>query len=147
MYDRKAHILFAYICTQMMTEVDFSVLLWWWATTFCWKRQMGHGIKKVGNHWAIVFSTSWNWGCCGCTTWTQCIIQAVVRKEVHNCNILYSCGSWANSRETTRLVRLPDVLERQGLSLNLLSKRFCPFLKNILLSLNIFLRPWKFLNI
>jgi len=31
-------------------KVDFSIALWWWATTFCWKWQVGHGMKKVGNH-------------------------------------------------------------------------------------------------
>ena len=29
---------------------DISIVLWWCATTFCWKRQVGHSIKKVGNH-------------------------------------------------------------------------------------------------
>jgi len=43
--------------------------------------------------------------------------------------------------------RLPDVLERQELSLNLLSKLVMSLiLENILLALNIFRRPWKFLN-
>jgi len=30
---------------------DISIVLSWWATTFCWKRQVGHSIKNVGNHW------------------------------------------------------------------------------------------------
>jgi len=32
-------------------RVDFSIVLWWWATTFCWKRLVVHGLKKAGNHW------------------------------------------------------------------------------------------------
>ena len=45
-----------------------------------------------------------------------------------------------------RTLRLPDVVERQGLSLNLLSKLVISLILKTLLSLSIFRRPWKFLN-
>jgi len=44
MFYRKAHTLFAHICTQVKTEKRYFYFLWWWATTFCWKRQVGHSI-------------------------------------------------------------------------------------------------------
>jgi len=45
------HILCLLIfVTKWKLWKDISIILWWWATTFCWKQQVGHGIKKVGNH-------------------------------------------------------------------------------------------------
>jgi len=49
MHYRKAHFLCSLVPTLRL-RVDFSLGLWWCATTFCWKRQVGNGMKKVGNH-------------------------------------------------------------------------------------------------
>ena len=52
------HIFCLIILVLKWRQSRFFIVLWWWGTMFCRKRQVGHSIKKVGNHWFSLTTSS-----------------------------------------------------------------------------------------
>jgi len=77
-------------------RVDFSIVLWLWATAFCWKQQMGHGIKKVGNHWSTYSCLPQLYICQKYqTTYCNCKRQFLLKWNTFhvNCTKIIQCKS------------------------------------------------------